>query len=314
MRLVFRCRRSSLAICLLATCSIATTSCKDKEGPRVDETAPVGKTESTAQSRMTISVVGTNDIHGHIDRLPILGGYLANLRAAREDGGVLLIDGGDMFQGTLESNQSEGSSIVAAYAALGYDAVTIGNHEFDFGPVGPKAVPEQPTDDPQGALRARAAEAPFPFLAANIVNAQGKTPDWKNVFPSKIVEVSGVRVGLIGITTIDTPKSTIASNFAGLNMVAPAEAIAREATKMRADGVGVIVVAAHAGASCREFHDPHSTASCKPGEILKSQRACRLGWSTSSFLDTPTRASLIGLTGSRLSRRMPRGGPSVESI
>ena len=99
---------------------------------------------------MTLSIVGTNDLHGGIlqreDRggLAMLGGYVANLRAARaRDGGaVLLIDAGDMFQGTLESNLNEGAVVVAAYNALGYAAAAIGNHEFDFGPVGPAATPQ----------------------------------------------------------------------------------------------------------------------------------------------------------------------------
>src|SRR5690606_18472831 len=118
----------------------------------------------------TISIVGTNDLHGHIGALPLLGGHLANLRRARaHDGAVLLIDGGDMFQGTLESNLEEGASVVRAYEALGYDAVTIGNHEFDYGPIGPRATPRAGTDDPRGALRARMAEADYPFLSANLL-------------------------------------------------------------------------------------------------------------------------------------------------
>ena len=106
----------------------------------------------------TLSIVGTNDLHGGIlprdgrGGLALLGGYLKNLREARaRDGGaVLLIDAGDMFQGTLESNVTEGASVVAAYNALGYTAAAIGNHEFDFGPVGPAATSRSPADDPEG--------------------------------------------------------------------------------------------------------------------------------------------------------------------
>src|SRR5262249_34694725 len=54
---------------------------------------------------VTLSVVGTSDLHGHVEALPVLGGYLANLRRARaaDGGGVVLVDAGDMMQGTLES-------------------------------------------------------------------------------------------------------------------------------------------------------------------------------------------------------------------
>ena len=130
---------------------------------------------------VTISIVGTNDLHGHIEALPRLGGYIANLRRARarDGGGVVLLDAGDMFQGTLESNMNEGAAVVRAYNALKYDAAAIGNHEFDFGPVGPATAPRAPGDDPRGALKARAAEAQFPFLAANLVDAAtGALPAW----------------------------------------------------------------------------------------------------------------------------------------
>jgi 5'-nucleotidase len=101
---------------------------------------------------VTVSIVGTNDLHGAVigrrerGGLPTLAGFVANLRAARErDGGaVLLLDAGDMFQGTLESNLNEGAAVVAAYNALGYDAAAIGNHEFDFGPAGERATPPLP--------------------------------------------------------------------------------------------------------------------------------------------------------------------------
>ena len=62
-------------------------------------------------------------------------GHMGLLRRARaaDGGAVLLLDAGDMWQGTLASNLTEGASMVAAYNVLGVDAATIGNHEFDFG-------------------------------------------------------------------------------------------------------------------------------------------------------------------------------------
>src|ERR1700690_1737757 len=82
---------------------------------------------------VTILVVGTCDLHGAFwprdgkGGLPLLGGYLANLRRARaaDGGAVLLVDAGDLFQGTLESNLNEGAAVVRAYNALGYDAAAI---------------------------------------------------------------------------------------------------------------------------------------------------------------------------------------------
>src|SRR5439155_8797763 len=151
--------------------------------------------------------------------LAMLGGYLRSIRAARmrDGGGMLLVDSGDMFQGTLESNLNEGAAVVRAYNGFGYAAVAIGNHEFDFGPAGPDETPREPGEDPRGALKARAAQARFPFLAANTIdNATGKPIAWPNVKPSTMVTVRGVRIGLIGVTTIDTAAQTIAANLGGL--------------------------------------------------------------------------------------------------
>ena len=111
--------------------------------------APPPSAAPASAAPLTVSIVGTNDLHGGVvarngrGGLALLGGYVKNLRAARaRDGGaVLLIDAGDMFQGTLESNLGEGAAVVAAYNALGYAAAAIGNHEFDFGPVGKAATP-----------------------------------------------------------------------------------------------------------------------------------------------------------------------------
>src|ERR1044071_1852318 len=96
-------------------------------GPHID---------AQRSATITISVVATTDVHGGV--LPrggrggvgLLGGYVRTLRAARlrDAGGVLLVDSGDMFQGTLESNLNEGAAVVRAYNGLGYAAATTGNH------------------------------------------------------------------------------------------------------------------------------------------------------------------------------------------
>ena len=78
--------------------------------------------QRAASSTVTLSIVGTNDLHGGIipdngqGGLALFAGYVKNLRAARarEGGAVLLVDAGDMWQGTLESNLREGAPVVAA--------------------------------------------------------------------------------------------------------------------------------------------------------------------------------------------------------
>jgi len=218
-----------------------------------------------APRTVTISVVGTSDLHGHIAALPWLEGYLENLRKARArtGGAVVLLDAGDMFQGTLESNLAEGAPVVRAYNALGYSAAAIGNHEFDFGPAGPAPSPVGPDDDPRGALKARAAEAHFPFLASNIVDAKtGRPIAWPNVKPSAIIGAAGIKIGLVGAVTAATPRSALPANVAGLEFLPLAKSIARESRALRAHGAKVVIAVVHEGGACTDFAAPDKLDSC----------------------------------------------------
>jgi len=222
---------------------------------------------------VTITVLGTSDLHGALDRLPILAGYVANVRAARKaDGGaVLLIDAGDMFQGTLESNLAEGAPVIAAYNAMGYTAAAVGNHEFDYGPVGPAVTIQHEDEDPRGALKARAAEAHFPVLDANLLDAEsGARVKWPNMPATTTVDADGVEVGIIGVTTEATPYTTMPANFKGLEVAPPAKTIIAQAKRLRAAGAKIIVVAAHLGSKCKDFSDPSDTSSCdREEEVFK---------------------------------------------
>jgi 5'-nucleotidase len=214
---------------------------------------------------VTLSVVGTSDLHGHLAALPWLAGYVENLRQRRQadGGGVLLLDAGDMFQGTLESNLAEGAPVVAAYNALGYTAVAIGNHEFDFGPAGPAPSPTGPDDDPRGALKERAAEAHFSFLISNVVDKKtGKSVAWRNVHPSVMVTVGSIKVGLVGAVTAATPHSALPANVAGLTFLPLAPSINKQARWLRSHGAKVVIAVVHEGGACTDFRDPEKLDSC----------------------------------------------------
>ncbi len=250
-----------LAIALLASCSTPT--------------------------ELTITVIGTNDVHGELIQKPDRGGlvtmsgYVEAVREVRErdGGGVLLLDAGDMWQGTLESNSSEGAAMISAYNALGYAAAAIGNHEFDFGPVGPKAIPSAAEDDPVEALKKRATEANFPLLAANLIDTDtGKRVDWQNVHPSVMVDVNGIKVGVVGVMTANALQRTIAANVRELRVAPLAPTIEEHANKLRDAGARLIIVTAHAGGLCTEFADPNDLSSCTgTAEIFEVARALPAG-------------------------------------
>ena len=222
-----------------------------------------------ASDLMILSVIGTNDTHGQLERTAVLSGYMQVIREARQadGGGVVLLSGGDMWQGTLESNLAEGASMVQAYNQVGYTAAAVGNHEFDYGPVGDRATPASPEDDPRGALLARAAEANFPLLSANFRDQRtGEPVRWPGIEAYTVVEVAGLRVGIIGASTEDTLTTTIAANVRDLRMASVVEVVSEHARELRAEGVDIVLLAVHAGGHCTEFDNPDDLSSCDPDE------------------------------------------------
>ena len=228
------------------------------------------------QEPVRITVVGTTDVHGYfagrpertqgggeairIGGLATLAGYVDALRKETGDN-VILVDSGDMFQGTLESNYYEGEPMIRGYNELGYAAAAVGNHEFDYGPVGADSIPRKPGDDPLGALKKNAALAKFPLLSANMIEtATGRTPDWAR--RSTMVAIDGVSVGIIGLSTITTPTVTVPQNVAALTFTEAVPATVAEARALRAAGADAVIVIAHMGGRCQNVQDITAVQSC----------------------------------------------------
>lgn len=268
----------SLRLCLIVTL-LGVSACPAPT-PQPDP-VPTTQPAAAAPSEIAISVVGTSDLHGYVEPrklqvrgadgqqrtvqrggLGLLSGYLDNLRARQP---VLLLDGGDMFQGTIVSNMSEGQAVIAAYNALGYHAAAIGNHEFDYGPAGPRSVPKAGSDDdPTGTLKALAKGARFPFLSANLLDkSTGQPVAWPNVYPSRIVELGGLRLGIIGALTEDTPRTTNSLNLRDVIVAPIVPAVRREAEKLRQQGVAAVLLTIHEGANCSAFDNPRDDTSCR---------------------------------------------------
>jgi 5'-nucleotidase len=248
-------KRLLLAVLFLSGCT--------SSGAPVYAPAPSGPVK--------VIVVGTTDLHGwyngHDENgaryggLPLLAGYVDNLRAANP-GRVIVVDSGDMFQGTLDSNFFEGEPVVKGYNAVGYSAAAVGNHEFDYGPVGPDVIARVPAQDPLGALKKNAAMMKFPLLSANMTErATGKTPSWAK--PYAMVNVDGAKVGIIGLSTPDTPEVTMPQNVTSLNFGDPVAATVSAAKELRAKGADAVIVIAHMGGRCKFDSDPHDTAACE---------------------------------------------------
>jgi 5'-nucleotidase len=194
----------------------------------------------------TLVFLATSDQHGHLEQAPRLGHYFAEERQ-KAPNRVVLVDGGDMFQGTLASNLHEGAAMVQALNALGYTAAAVGNHEFDFGPAGPRSTAQEAGEDPRGALKARLGEAKFPFLSVNLVDIVTGKPLFK---PFIVVTVDGVKVGIVGGTTEDVFRTTNAKNLTGLKVLPLGPAVGDAAKDARKAGATVVVAVVHAGGNC----------------------------------------------------------------
>ncbi|MEA2165110.1 MAG: 5-nucleotidase [Thermoanaerobaculia bacterium] len=221
-----------------------------------------------------VIIVGTTDRHGWYDShhdlrnapvyggLAMFGGYVANLRS-KHPRQVIVVDSGDLFQGTLESNLFEGEPVIKGYNAVGYNAAAVGNHEFDYGPVGPDSVAHLPGQDPLGALKKNAANAKFPFLSANLTEKEtGKTPSWAKRYT--MVAAGGAKVGIIGLSTPDTPNVTMSANVAALSFGDPIPAAISAAKELRAAGADAVIVIAHMGGRCKNIDtNPADTSTCE---------------------------------------------------
>ena len=232
-----------------------------------------------------VVIVSTTDLHGwfagHNDKvpyggLPVFASYVDALRAENA-GRVVLVDSGDLFQGTLESNLFEGEPVVRGYNAIGYAAAAVGNHEFDYGPLGPDVVASKPGEDPLGALKRNASMATFPFLSANITEkATGRAPSWLK--PSTIVNAGGAKLGIIGLSTPDTPNTTLAPNVASLDFGDPLAATIREAKALRTAGADAVIVIAHFGGRCLDTSNPQDPSSCeKDQDVMRYLSALPAG-------------------------------------
>lgn len=184
-----------------------------------------------------ISLLTSNDFHGLLAEGgsdPGIAKLVAYLKAQEKlnKNGTLILSAGDMFQGSADSNLMYGMPVVTAMNTAGFDAMVLGNHEFDWG---------------LDKLKERIAQSKFPYLAANLVEkSTGKTPDF--VKPYEIINVNGVNIGIIGIVTPETATKTKPDLVAPYDFRNPAEVVNALAPEVRKAGADIIVVLSHLGA------------------------------------------------------------------
>lgn len=201
---------------------------------------------AAAADRVVVTILETTDLHGHLlpwdyqraqpadDGLARVATRVAAIR--RETPNVLLLDAGDTIQGTpIEflhaKDPGKGPDpMVEAMNALKYDAMAVGNHEFNFG---------------LAVLRKAEKESSFPWLSSNTRNAA----DGSAAFPEYLVKtVGGIRVGILGLTTPNIPNWEPARNRPGLAWEDPVDAARRLVPVLRGkEKCDFVVALVHSG-------------------------------------------------------------------
>ena len=257
---------AALAPLLLAALSCTAPQKKAELPPAAPAAQVQGRVDAKNAGKKRLMIVGINDTHGALLAIPPpkhvsgvtkqdiggadwFGGWVNAIRNEyKEEGGqVVVLDAGDEFQGTLISNQFLGKSVVDAYNLIGVTASAIGNHEFDFG------LP---------ALKDRMAQAKYPLLAANIFKkGTQERPEWAK--PSILIDQGGIKIGIIGLATVETPLTTNTNNIEGLDFVEGGPVAAKEAELLRAQGATVVLITAHAGPFPPDNEIQHIAEACK---------------------------------------------------
>lgn len=211
--------------------------------------ALAGRTAGARQVDLTI--LHTTDLHGHVlptvdyDGRAGVGGLLrcATLieRVRAERPNTLLVDCGDLFQGSAESYLTDGRIMTRALEWLRYDAWVLGNHEFDWGlPV----------------LQALHDATSLNMLGANIVGRPGLASPLPRVKPYVIREVDGVRVAIVGLITPGVPSWSTPDLLGSALFERSVAALRRVLPQVRAEDPDILLLATHQG--FRTYGDDHA--------------------------------------------------------
>lgn len=201
---------------------------------KVFETETISKLPSAIR---TVDLYAINDFHGAVNNISSVGGYLKERKNSNAN--TVLINSGDMFQGSIESNSNRGKLLTDCMDVIGFDSFTYGNHEFDWG---------------LNNLESLAQASSTKFLGANIYHWNANTKEW-GTFASELAEQyvvktldNGLKVGIIGVIG-QAQITSISSNLVQtIGFKDPLPIIKELSNTLRqTEGCDVVVVSAHVG-------------------------------------------------------------------
>jgi 5'-nucleotidase / UDP-sugar diphosphatase len=233
---------------------------------------------TTPRPPLKLTVLHTNDHHGRFwtnadgeygmaARKTLIDRVRAEVAAA--GGQVLLLDGGDVNTGVPESDLQDAEPDFKGMNLLGYDAMAVGNHEFDR---------------PPAVLAQQRRWAQFPMLSANIYK------DGKRLFQSHTVfEKGGYRIAVMGLTTDDTAKLSLPINVAGLEFRKPAAEAAALVPELRKQA-DMVIAATHMG----HYTDGKSGINA-PGDVEMARAVPGLDLIVGGHSQNPVCMSMMNL-------------------
>jgi 5'-nucleotidase len=224
-----------------------------------------------------ITILHTNDTHSNIDPLPDnhskfpgMGGIAKRhaliQQIRQEEEHVLLLDSGDIFQGTPYFNLFNGVLEMKLMSELGYDAATMGNHDFDIGLEGFKHAKQY---------------ANFPFLCSNYDFSKTLLKDQTQ--PFKIFQKGGIKIGIFGIG-VELTGLVPADKYGATTYLDPILTANKIGSELKKKGCDVIICLSHLG---YEYADESKISDVKLAEQT-SNIDLILGGHTHTFLEKAT--------------------------
>lgn len=199
----------------------------------------------------TVDLYAINDFHGATDVISQVGGYLKG--RVNSNPNTVLINSGDMFQGSMESNSNYGSLLSRCMSQIGFDAFTFGNHEFDWG---------------LENLQTLSSNSAVPFLGANIYHWDADSKTW-GTFADELAQEytiktldNGLKIGIIGVIGQNQITSISSNLVQTIGFKDPLPIIKELATELRNNqGCDVVVVSAHTGPQSLVGEEENNQAS-----------------------------------------------------
>ena len=239
-------------ICIISLVLISVYNLKEEEIIDLDPQSEVP--DPNDPEILYIPIIQTNDIHGsfypkkillpsggiyYIGGLEYLGKYISIMSEQWGDR-LLYFDTGDQFQGGIEGYISQGQIMMDFFNELEVEKSIIGNHEFDYG------VP---------FLKKYMNRSNFDWIIDNVRNTtSGQYITFPHQKKSTIIEIGGIKLGLIGITTVETPTSTNVA-LPDLKFEEYKKIIEEESKKLKNEGANAIIVLGHVGLYCNNDLD-----------------------------------------------------------